>query len=163
MTRIEHPRNLMTDPDEAEMIDALPVMVIQRRMLIGFTAAIVVLIALNLLPMIWNSAVEDTENSETIGKTADFLFFLKLLALAAFVVPAYQLIRRIGWSALNQLAFLLICGLSTGCGPLLFLAVFLINREANHILRSQGVTIGLLGVSRSEIDRMREARSEAQA
>ena len=152
----------MTDSREEDTIDALPVMVTQRRMLIGFTASIVFLIALRLLPMIWDSAVEDTENPVTISRTADFLFFLKLLALAAFVVPAYQLIRRIGWSALNQLAFLLICGLSTGCGPLLLLAVFLINREANHILRSQGVTIGLLGASRSEIDRMREARSEAQ-
>ncbi|MCP4834463.1 MAG: hypothetical protein GY895_06810 [Phycisphaera sp.] len=49
-------------------------MVTPRRMLIGFTVAIVILIALNLLPMIENSAVEDTENSVPISKTADFPF-----------------------------------------------------------------------------------------
>lgn len=162
MTRVEYPRNLTTNPDEEETIDALPVTVTQRRMLIGSTVAIVISIALNPLPMIWNSAVEDMENSLTTSKTADFLLFLKLLALAAFVVPARHLIRRIGWSALNQLAFLLIRRLSTGCGPPLRLAVFLIKREANHILRSQEVTIGLLGASRSEIDRMREDPSKAQ-
>ena len=38
---------------------------------------------------------------------------------------------------------------------LVFIAIFLINRDANRILRANEVRIGLLGPSRGEIERLR--------
>ena len=108
--------------------------------------------------MLRTTAGEDMESPYAIGQSEVIMSIVEVVALAAFLIPAFQLIPLIGWSTLNQWAFVLICLISLGCGPLLLLAVFLINQQANRILRSHDVTVGLLGVSGTEIDRLREAR-----
>ena len=149
----------MTDLSNDESIDALKVAKTQRRMLIGFGAAILtVTVVQTLYPMLRTTAGEDMESPYAIGQAEVIMSIVEVVALAAFLIPAFQLIPLIGWSTLNKWAFVLICLISLGCGPLLLLAVFLINQQANRILRSHDVTVGLLGVSGTEIDRLREAR-----
>ena len=153
----------MTDPNETKTLDPLPVAEMQRRMLVGFAAAILIMVAVQVvIPLIWLSRAEDMDAPATLGSIEIFLYLAQVFALAVFLVPAFRLIPWIGWSALNQLAFVAICVISFGCGPLLLLALFLINQQANRILRSHDVAVGFLGASRQDIDRMREARSEAQ-
>ena len=153
----------MTDSNQTRKLDPLPVAEMQRRMLVGFGAAILIMLAMQVLvPIILYTRMEDMDDPSTLGGFEVFLYLTQIVALAAFLVPAFRLIPKIGWSTLNQLAFVLICLISLGCGPLLLLALFLINQQANRILRDHDVTVGFLGASRREIDRMREARTEAQ-
>ena len=154
----------MTDPKQTASIDPLPVAEIQRRMLVGFGAAILVMLAFQVLfPIIWYLRVDDMDDPSTLGGVEVFLYFTQILALAAFLVPAFRLIPRIGWSTLNQLAFVLVCLISLGCSPLLLLALLLINQQANRILRNHDVLVGFLGASRQEIDRLKDARAESRS
>lgn len=124
----------------------------QRRMLVGFLVAMVYLIGVQSLFLAIRAAKgEDLESAYAISQNDTILYAIQLGALLAFLSPGLQLIRRIGWSRLNQVVFVLICLLSTGFGPLLFIALFLVNREATRILRAGNVEVGLLGASQAEI------------
>lgn len=109
-------------------------------------------------PVLRTTTGEDMESSYAIGQNEVIRSTVQFVALAAFLIPTFPSIPRIGWSRLNQWTLGLIRLRSLGCGPLLLLALFLINQQANSILRRHDVTIGFLGASRSEIDRLVNAR-----
>lgn len=153
----------MTDLDQTTSIDPLPVAETQRRMLVGFGAALLTMTSLQIVfPAIQYAGLEDGESVVSVGTIGVVLYLVQIVALAAFLVPAFRLIPLIGWSTANQLAFVLVCLLSFGCSPLLLLAMFLINQQANRILRDHDLRVGFLGVPRSEIDRLRKAGDAPQ-
>ena len=141
----------MTDPRKPSL-DPLGIAISQRRMLACFAVAII-------LPLVMLAiAIQidpEAETPKVLSTPFVAMSLVQIVATIAYMVAGFQLIREIGWSAGNQLAFIFICLISMGCGLLLFLALFFINAEANRILRSHDVKVGLLGVSKPEMDRLR--------
>jgi len=140
----------MTDPRKPSL-DPLGIAISQRRMLVCFAVAIILpVVTLAIASLV----APETETPEVISSSFRITGFVQIVATIAYMVAGFRLIREIGWSAGNQLAFIFICLISMGCGLLLFLALFFINAEANRILRSHDVKVGLLGVSKPEMDRL---------
>lgn len=140
----------MTDPRKPSL-DPLGIAISQRRMLVCFAVAIILpVVTLAIASLV----APETETPEVISSSVRITGFVQIVATIAYMVAGFRLIREIGWSAGNQLAFIFICLISMGCGLLLFLALFFINAEANRILRSHDVKVGLLGVSKPEMDRL---------
>ena len=143
-------------------LNPLEIATTQRRMLTCFAIAIfipIVLLAISLA-IGGDASNLDMEIPSVILKYFWITALVQVVATIAYMVTGFQLIRRIGWSPLNQIIFAVICLVSMGCGLLLFVALLLINTEANRILRSFDVKVGLLGASKGEIERLRAIGDE---
>lgn len=126
----------------------------QRRMLLGFVAAIVIVTIVQIAyPLLRHLVGEDPTSQYSMRQMTVAVGMVEFVGLLAFVVPAFGLIRAIGWSRMNQVVFVVICLASAGCGPLLVVALLLINREANRLLRADGLVPGVLGVPTDAIAR----------
>ena len=132
----------MNHEHRAEPVDPIAVARTQRQMLAGLAATILA------TPILASAYPWLPETPTQLAVVA-----VQAVAVAALMVPAFRLIGRIGWSAANQLVFLVICIASFAASPLLLVALFFINRDANRILRDRGIEPGLLGVSRRELAR----------
>ena len=141
--------------------DPIRVATTQRRMLVAFAVAILCGTVVPIVAGLLSVAPTDGDAAAAPGPVIYAFFGVQLVVTVVYMLAAFGLIRAIGWSPVNQLAFVFICLISMGCGLLLLLSILLINREANRILRERGVKVGLLGVSRSELDRMRQAQAPA--
>ena len=150
----------------------------QRRMLLWLAVMIVLSITTSLIGLVIGGGSPDPEAASSIARpTAAVITNLaQTVATIACMIAGYRLIREIGWSRANQIIFFVFCILDLvprlislenmssfktnplggiGCGMLVFIAIFLINRDANRILRANEVKIGLLGPCRGEIERLR--------
>ncbi len=127
---------------------------IQRRMLAGFAVAIVVMLTVPpAYAWLRAAAGEDLHGGHAIRQTAVVIGALRIAALAAFVMPAIQLVPRVGWSVGARLAFVVTCLASIASPPLLLVALFMVNHAATRHLRRRGIRAGLLGASRDEMQR----------
>ena len=144
----------MKHEPRAEPVDPIAVARTQRQMLTGLAALILATpILASVYPWLQESPalVEIGQGSFTRAQLA--VVAVQAIAVAAFMVPAFRLIGRIGWSAANQLVFVVICIASYAASPLLLIALFFINRDANRVLRDHGIEPGLLGVPRRALAR----------
>ena len=127
---------------------------IQRRMLAGFAVAIVVMMTVPpAYAWLRAAAGEDLHGAHAIRQTTVVIGALRIAALAAFVMPAIQLVPRVGWGVGGRLAFAATCLASLASPPLLLVALFLVNHAATRHLRRRGIRAGLLGASRAEMER----------
>lgn len=143
-------------PTEQEDIQDLAT--IQRRMLVGFAVAILVMLAVPPTDAWLRAAAgEDLHATHAIRQTAAVIGALRIAALAAFVIPAIQLVPRVGWSVGARLAFAVTCLASLASPPLLLVPLLLVDHAATRHLRRRGVRAGLLGASRTEMQRFSAA------